>query len=330
MSNVDKLLKTARGEIGYCEKASNSNLDSKTGNAGSGNYTKYARDLDKISGFYNGRKNGHAWCDVFVDWCAVETFGVANAKKLLCQPSESLGAGCKYSMQYYQKKGQFYTSPKPGDQIFFRESSGDGIAHTGWVERVDNSYVYTIEGNTSSSSGVVANGGCVADKKYKLTYARIAGYGRPDYNSIDEVKTETTNTKTETTKTETSIGSIKVGSVVNFKGNKHYRSTNATKAYSCLPGKAKVTNIVGGKHPLHLKKVSGGGSTVNGWVDIADVSVNATDNYQCIYTVVKGDSLWELAVKYLGKGKRYTEIMSLNEKKNESLNIGEKLKIPNK
>ena len=328
MSNVDKLLKTARKEVGYCEKASNSNLDDKTANAGSGNYTKYARDLDNIKDFYNGRKNGHAWCDVFVDWCAVETFGVANAKKLLCQPSESLGAGCKYSMQYYQKKGQFYMSPKPGDQIFFRESSGDGIAHTGWVCDVDKTYVYTIEGNTSSSSGVVANGGCVAEKKYKLTYARIAGYGRPDYGSIDEVETETVNT--ETTKSEPVSNTIKVGSVVMFKGNKHYRSSNSTKAYSCLPGKAKITAMFDGKHPYHLKKVSGGGSTVNGWVDFKDISISTTDNYQCIYTVVKDDSLWEIAAKYLGKGKRYPEIVALNNKKDVSLRIGEKLKIPNK
>lgn len=248
MKNVDKLIATARAEVDYCEKATNSNLDSKTANAGSGNYTKYARDLDKIPGFYNGRKNGHAWCDVFVDWCMVKTFGVENAKKLLCQPNKSLGAGCKYSMQYYQKKGRFYTSPKKGDQIFFSESDGDGIAHTGYVWKVGDTYVYTVEGNTSSSSGVVANGGCVAEKKYKLTYGRIAGYGRPDYDSI-----------TSTNKTNTNSAS-----------------------------------------------------------------------YQCIYTVVKGDSLWNISKKYLGKGKRYKEIMTLNNKKTETIIVGDKLKIPNK
>lgn len=254
MSNVSKLLATAKAEVGYLEKASNSNLDSKTGNAGSGNYTKYARDLDKVSGFYNGRKNGHAWCDVFVDWCFWETFGTVDAKKLLCQPSKSLGAGCKYSMQYYQKKGQFYTSPKAGDQIFFIESDGDGIAHTGLVYKVDSTYVYTIEGNTSKASGVIANGGGVAEKKYKLSYERIAGYGRPDYGSV---------------------------------------------------------------------KSTGGSTTSN-------VTVNNSSSYQCIYKVVKGDSLWELSKRFLGRGKRYKEIMTLNNKKTSGIKIGEKLKIPNK
>ena len=41
--------------------------------------------------------------------------------------------------------------------------------------------MYTIEGNTSSAAGMVANGGCVRDKSYSLTYNRIGGYGRPNY-----------------------------------------------------------------------------------------------------------------------------------------------------
>lgn len=324
MSNVDKLIATARGEVGYCEKATNSNLDDKTANAGSGNYTKYARDLDtRFSGFYNGRKNGHAWCDVFVDWCMVETFGITYAKKLLCQPSESLGAGCKYSMQYYQKKGQFYESPKIGDQIFFFEKDGDGIAHTGIVCNVSSTYVYTIEGNTSSSSGVVANGGCVAEKKYKLSYERIAGYGRPDYDSLEGGTGNHTETNTETNT------STKEEPVVYFTGNKHYPSSNSTKAKSCKPGKAKITETYKGKHPYHLVRVPGGGSTVNGWVDASDFTTSPPGVKQIVHTVVKGDSLWEIAVKYLGKGRRYKEIMTLNDKTTEKLSIGEKLKIPN-
>ena len=44
-------------------------------------------------------------------------------------------------------------------------------------------------------SGVVANGGAVEKKKYKLTYSRIAGYGRPkypkaEYNTVGEIVDE--------------------------------------------------------------------------------------------------------------------------------------------
>ena len=180
-----KVIDVARAEEGYLEKATARDLDGKTANAGSKNYTKYARDMDAIPGFYNGKKQGFAWCDVFVDWCFVQAYGVDAGRALLCQPLKSCGAGCKYSRGYYKAKGRLFSEPQPGDQIFFYPANGVGgsaIAHTGLVYKVDGAYVYTVEGNTSSASGVVANGGCVREKKYKLTYDRIAGYGRPNYN----------------------------------------------------------------------------------------------------------------------------------------------------
>lgn len=59
-----------------------------------------------------------------------------------------------------------------------------------------------------------------------------------------------------------------VGDIVMYKGDIHYPSSNSTKAVSCKGGKAKITQIYStGKHPYRLIKVSGGGSTVYGWVD---------------------------------------------------------------
>jgi peptidoglycan hydrolase-like protein with peptidoglycan-binding domain len=116
-----------------------------------------------------------------VDWFFVEAYGPENAKRLLCQPNNSAGAGCKESMDYYKAKGQLYTSPKVGDQIFFKNLVGT-VNHTGLVIKVDNSYVYTIEGNTSSGNKLDTDGGQVCEKKYELNYARIAGYGRPNYD----------------------------------------------------------------------------------------------------------------------------------------------------
>ena len=178
---VEKVISIAKAEIGYQEKASNSQLDDKNANVGKNNYTKYARDLDNIAGFYNGKKQGYAWCECFVDWCHVQAYGVENAKTLLCQPNSSAGAGCKESMAYYKSKGQLYTSPQIGDQIFFKNLVGT-VCHTGLVVNVDNSYVYTIEGNTSSGNYLDADGGQVCEKKYALNYARIVGYGRPNYD----------------------------------------------------------------------------------------------------------------------------------------------------
>ena len=157
MTAQQRLIATARAEIGYLEKASNSQLDDKTANAGNKNYTKYARDFDqKYPSWYNGKKNGFAWCDMFVDWCMLTAFGYTEALRLLCQPERSAGAGCTYSLMYYKQKGQYHASnPKPGDQIFFGTSTTN-VSHTGLVEKVDATKVYTIEGNTSAASIPVA------------------------------------------------------------------------------------------------------------------------------------------------------------------------------
>ena len=187
LTAIERLIATAKAEEGYLEKATNAQLDSKTANAGSNNWTKYARDLDNIGNIYNGKKNGYAWCDVFVDWCFIKTFGVDLAMKLLCQPYGGAGAGCTYSVQYYKQTGQFHKSnPQAGDQIFFTNDGGATSYHTGLVIAVGNGKVYTIEGNTSSASGVIPNGGCVRAKSYNLTATYICGYGRPDWSLVGE------------------------------------------------------------------------------------------------------------------------------------------------
>ena len=104
---------------------------------------------------------------------------------MTCQPtkaSSNCGAGCKYSREYYKTKKQLFNTPAVGDQIFFYGEDKTSISHTGLVYKVDTKRVYTVEGNTSGYSGVVSNGGGVFKKSYLLTYSRIAGYGRPEYD----------------------------------------------------------------------------------------------------------------------------------------------------
>lgn len=169
---ITKLLNVAKNELGYHEKASNSQLDSKTANSGSGNWTKFARDLDALGNFYNGPKNGYAWCDVFVDYCFVTAFGANIGREMLCQPLNSAGAGCMYSAQYYKQAGRWVTYPQEGDQIFFSYSRGE-YSHTGIVEAVSNGMVHTIEGNSSDQ---------VARRSYPIASGSIAGYGRPNWD----------------------------------------------------------------------------------------------------------------------------------------------------
>ena len=181
---ASKAIQIAAAEIGYLEKASNALLDDKTANAGAKNFTKYARDL-YTAGYYNGNKNGYAWCDVFFDWVIWQLCGrdAVKAQAMTCQTGP-YGAGCSNSAQYYKQGGRFFTrDPRIGDQIFFWNEGKTAAGHTGIVVEVDDCYVHTIEGNTSGASGVVANGGGVCRKKYTLKYHRIYGYGRPYYGA---------------------------------------------------------------------------------------------------------------------------------------------------
>ena len=177
MNYASKVIEIAEAEVGYLEKKSNSQLDDKTANAGYNNYTKYGRDMHSI--YPQVMDFPAAWCDAFVDWCFYKAYGVANAKALL---GGNFNDYTVASAQLYKNKNAYHKSnPKVGDQIFFKNASG-GICHTGLVYRVSSTTVYTIEGNTSSSGGVVANGGGVFKKQYSLTYSRIDGYGRPKYD----------------------------------------------------------------------------------------------------------------------------------------------------
>lgn len=180
---MKRVLEIALAEVGYVEKNTPEQLDDKLQNAGSANYTKYARDMDALLGFYRGGKQGYPWCDVFVDWCFVQAYGRHLARKLLFQPLLSRGAGCSYSMEYFQKADAFFPEPQVGDQIFFRVN--ERIVHTGLVVSVEADFVETVEGNTSSDAGVVANGGCVRRKRYSRSDAVIAGFGRPDYTLVN-------------------------------------------------------------------------------------------------------------------------------------------------
>ena len=155
MSKPSDIVSIALAEVGYREKASNTSLDDKTANAGAANWTKYARDL-AAAGYYNGNKNGYAWCDVFVDWCFFKAYGAVEGQRIQCQ-SGPLGAGCIFSAQYYQQKGRYDKNPKVGDQVFFQ--SGGQIGHTGIVVEVTDSTIVTVEGKSFSPSGVTPYSG---------------------------------------------------------------------------------------------------------------------------------------------------------------------------
>lgn len=163
---IDKVLAIACAEEGYHEKASASNLDSKTANSGSSNYTRYGKELHALQP--SNMDYPAAWCDMFVDWCFYKAFGATLARKILCGDFDDYTVN---SANYYKRAGRWTTTPKRGYQIFFKNSGG--ICHTGLVLSVSNGKVYTIEGN---------KGNAVTKMSYALGDSYIAGYGMPRYD----------------------------------------------------------------------------------------------------------------------------------------------------
>ncbi len=107
------------------------------------------------------------WCACFVSWCAnkcgyLDTF----IPKF---------AGCSTGVQWFKARNQWAdrtTTPDPGMIVFF-DWDRDGVPdHTGIVEKIENGYVYTIEGNTSDSC---------RRQQYTVGNPNIFGYGTPAY-----------------------------------------------------------------------------------------------------------------------------------------------------
>ena len=172
MCYADKVIQIERAEVGYLEKKSNASLDDKTANAGSGNYTKYARDY---AAWGDGNYQGQAWCDMFQDWAFVQAYGVDNARRLL----GGFSAYTPTSAQYFKNMGRWSQKPQRGALVFFQNA--ERVHHIGLVTDVRDGKIYTIEGNTAATEDVVANGGGVWAKSYDIGNSKIAGYGMPAY-----------------------------------------------------------------------------------------------------------------------------------------------------
>jgi len=176
--SIEKVILIAKNEIGYLEKKSNSQLDSKTANSGSANYTKYWRDVKPSY-------QGQPWCACFVSWCFMKAFGLNKAKKLLKH----------WPYVYCPTMSGLFTlnaNPKVGDIVIFKHN--DTFTHTGLVTAVVGDRFYTIEGNTSGASGIIANGGGVCAKSYLNSQMPGTKFCTPDWKIVNGTSTNTSNT----------------------------------------------------------------------------------------------------------------------------------------
>lgn len=208
-----------------------------------------------------------AWCATFVSAMAIKC-GMTDIIPTEC--------GCGKMIDLFKKLGAWQENdahvPQPGDVIFYDwddSGSGDntgGSDHVGIVEKVSGSTITVIEGNYSNS---VKRRTLTVNGKY------IRGYGVPKYKDSGSSSGGNTGSGSNTGTGSTNTGkdlAFAVGDVVQFTGSRHYANANAATGPACKAGKAKVTAVYPtGKHPYHVVRVTGSGSTVYGWVDEDDV-----------------------------------------------------------
>lgn len=205
MNAIGKLIQIAKNEIGYFEKASNSQLDSKTANAGENNYTKYWRDIKPDY-------QGQPWCAAFVSWCMMKAFGLDTAKKLLKH----------WPYVYCPTMADLFTlnsNPKVGDIVIFYRNGV--FAHTGIVIKVSGDRFWTVEGNTSGGSTIIANGGGVCQKSYYNSNLPGTKFCTPNYSLVKDTTPVSDSDTVKKQNTRAYIAQIKKDTKCYTKSNKN-------------------------------------------------------------------------------------------------------------
>lgn len=155
MTSASAVIKVAKGEVGYHE-----------GRSSSGHWNndqKYSKGVPGLEW-----SNWQAWCCTFVAWCAKQA-GVSTLYPVT--------AGCAVAVSWFKQRKAFSEYPAIGAQIFFGPGGG---SHTGLVYDYDDTYVYTIEGNTNTNGSAEGDGVYLKKRTRKDSY--VYGYGYPAFS----------------------------------------------------------------------------------------------------------------------------------------------------
>ena len=152
-----KVVSLAISQVGYTE--------------GANNWNKYADDPG-ITQLYGWNPQNQPWCCVFVNWVFLNAFGYDIGSRLTYGGT----AACNASANLFKQNAAWKTTPEIGDQAFFY--SGGGINHTGIVVSVDGTAFVTIEGNYSDK---------VSRVNHNVGKSDVAGFGRPDWQLVQDV-----------------------------------------------------------------------------------------------------------------------------------------------
>lgn len=280
MSIVDKIISTAKSQIGTCEPDGDD---------------KYIKVYNEATGSTFGMDV--AWCAIFVTWVMI-VCGIAK-------DVVSRFASCTAGMKWFIKQGKWknakayggtYT-PVPGIPVFFSKAHKlTDPSHVGIVTKVCPPYIYTVEGNTSDA---------VHERTYRIDDKYIIGYGVPSY--VDNVKADIKDNDTGYQTVEVKKGDTLWGIAARYLGDgSRYReimSLNSLTSATIHPG--LVLSIPG-----------------------TNAKANEASKKTKTYTVKKGDTLWNIAAKYLKNGSRYVEIMNLSKITGTTIRIGQVLTLP--
>lgn len=162
------IVNVALSQVGYHEGSSGSDLSGNS--SSSANYTEYGR-------WFGQQSN---WCAIFISWCANQA-GISTS--VVKKNAVASGNSC----QFGEKKYSFGSrNPQPGDILYVQNDSDSSVDHVGLVYKVDDTYIYAVEGNFGNKVGTI--------KYYKdsgrQTYyssTKILFYGVPDYSTGNAV-----------------------------------------------------------------------------------------------------------------------------------------------
>ena len=280
MSIVDKIISTAKSQIGTCEPDGDD---------------KYIKVYNEATGSTFGMDV--AWCAIFVTWVMI-VCGIAK-------DVVSRFASCTAGMKWFISKGRWQNAkaysgtytPVPGIPVFFSKTHKlMDPSHVGIVTKATSTYVYTVEGNTSDA---------VHERKYLLNDPYIIGYGVPSY--VDNVKADIKDNDTGYQTVE-----VKKGDTLWDIAEKYLGSGSRYREIMSLNSLTSATI-----HPGLVLSIPG-----------TNASANEAAKKIKTYTVKKGDTLWDIAAKYLKNGSRYVEIMSLSKITGTTIHVGQVLTLP--
>lgn len=147
------------------------------------------------------------------------------------------------------------------------------------------------------------------------------------YARLGDLASKVTASLADSSKPAASTGKVKAGNLVTITGGTYYGG----KAIPTWVKKLKwyVLEVSGDRAVIN--KDESGKYAIMSPVKVSDLAVageKPASTYRT-HTVVKGDTLWDIAERYLGKGSRYSEIKTLNGLTSNVIYSGQKLKIPN-